>query len=143
MLSGTVTLTASAWDNVGVSQTKWFVDGVEVGWDGAAPWADTWNASSVPAGWHSVQARAADAANNSASSATVWFQVGSTSPSPTPSPTPSPSPTPTPSTWTLVQSDDFNGSAVDTSKWRIDAFKKSMSGTVRLQVDRVQIYRRS
>ena len=90
--------------NVAVVQAKWFVDGVEVGWDGAAPWAATWNANSLPAGWHSIQARAADAANNWASSPTVWFQVGSTA---------------TPGGWTLVQSDDFNGSSVDTSKWRV------------------------
>src|SRR4026209_535926 len=56
-LSGAVTLTASAWDDVGVTQAKWFVDSVEVGWDGAAPWAATWNANSRPLAWHSVQAR--------------------------------------------------------------------------------------
>jgi beta-glucanase (GH16 family) len=106
VLSGTVTLTASASDNVGVTQAKWFVDSREVGWDGAAPWADTWNASSLSVGWHSIVARAADAANNWATSPTVWFQVGSvTSPAPT--------------GWTLVQSEDFNGSTVDTSKWSV------------------------
>ena len=105
-VSGTVTMTASAWDDVAVTQTKWFVDGVEVGWDGAAPWADTWDASSMPAGWHSIVARAADAANNWSSSATVWFQVGLVTAPPA-------------TGWTLVQSDDFNGTAVDSSKWRI------------------------
>ena len=107
-LSGAVTLTASAWDNVAVTQAKWFVDGVEVGWDGAAPWAATWNANSLPVGWHSVQARAADAANNWASSPTVWFQVGSTV-----------TPPPPPTGWTLVQSDDFSGSSLDTTKWKV------------------------
>ena len=111
-VSGTVTMTANASDNVGVKQVKWYVDGKEVGWDGAYPWSDTWSAGSVAAGSHSIYARAADAANNWAQSATIWFKTGTSTISPTPTPAPS-------TGWTLVQQDDFNGTSVDTTKWSV------------------------
>jgi hypothetical protein len=139
-VSGTVTLTATASDNVGVTQVKWFIDGTEVGWDGAAPWLDTWSSNLKAFGSHTIYARAADAANNWATSATRSFTtVSSVSPTPSPTATPKPSATPAPtpaptatpaptstpaptatpppSGWTLVQSEDFNGTAVDTTKW--------------------------
>ena len=47
------------------------------------------------------------------------FSVKRITPAPTPTPAPAPTPTPTATGWTLVQSDDFNGTAVDTSKWTI------------------------
>ena len=152
-VTGTVTLAANASDNVAVTQVKWFIDGTEVAWDGAAPWQASWNSSSRPAGSHTIYARAADAANNWASSATLTFTTTSTAspkpsptptatprpsatpapPAPTPAPTPIPTPAPTPAPtvaptpaptatpagWTLVMSDDFSGTAVDTSKWTI------------------------
>jgi hypothetical protein len=40
-------------------------------------------------------------------------------PTPTPTPAPTPTPPPAPSGWQLVQSDDFNGSALDTTKWSV------------------------
>ncbi|MEV0590873.1 family 16 glycosylhydrolase [Nonomuraea cavernae] len=47
--------------------------------------------------------------------------ISYTAPSPTPTPTASPTPTPTPSPgpgWRLVWSDDFDGTALNTAKWR-------------------------
>jgi hypothetical protein len=84
-VSGTVTLAATASDNVGVTQTKWYVDGAEVGWDGSAPWQVSWNSASVANGQHSIFAKAADAAGNWGTSATVTFTVsnGSTGSAPT------------------------------------------------------------
>jgi hypothetical protein len=143
-VSGIVSLTATASDNVAVTQVKWFVDGTEIAWDGAAPWQASWNSGLVAAGAHLIYARAADAANNWGQSVALSFKTTVTTlasaspshtPSPTPTPTPRPSPTPTPAPtatpaptptstatpagWTLVQSDDFNGTAVDTTKWLI------------------------
>lgn len=163
-VTGTVIPTASATDNIGVSQMKWFIDGTEVAWDGAAPWQGSWNSRLEPAGSHSIYARAADDANNWGTSPTLWFTTTTStssmlqpsataipqpsatamptpsstamptlsptltpkpSPTPTPAPTATRAPTPTstaaPSSWTLVQSDDFNGSAVDTTRWTIYA----------------------
>ena len=123
-VTGSVSLGATASDNVGVTQTKWFVDGVEVAWDGAAPWQQSWDSRKVADGTHQIEARAADAAGNWASSAKVSVTVkNATSPSPSPTPTPSPSPTPTPSPtpagWQLVVSDSFDALTVDPNKWMI------------------------
>jgi beta-glucanase (GH16 family) len=106
-VSGTVNLGASATDNVAVDQVKWYVDGREVGWDGTAAWADTWNSGLVAAGSHSIYARAGDASGNWGTSPTLWFKTGTTST------------TVAPTGWQLVQSEDFNGSSVDTTKWSI------------------------
>jgi Bacterial Ig domain/Glycosyl hydrolases family 39 len=75
-IAGTVALSASASDNVGVTQVKWYVDGREVAWDGdGAPWTKSWNSTSVADGSHQVFAKAADAAANWGSSAALTFTV--------------------------------------------------------------------
>ena len=43
-VAGMVTLTASASDNVGVVEVRWYIDGAEVAKDLAAKWSRTWNA---------------------------------------------------------------------------------------------------
>jgi chitodextrinase len=74
-VSGTMTLTASASDNVGVTQVKWYVDGVEVAWVGAAPWTHAWNSATVANGTHRIFAKAADAAGNWGTSTELTFTV--------------------------------------------------------------------
>ena len=111
-MSGTFNLTAV---DALASQVKWYVDGREVGWDGSAPWRVWWNSASVSNGTHSVVAKALRDGTWT-ESAQVWFTVqnggGGTPPPPPPPPPPS-------SKWRLAVSEDFNGSAVDTSKWRV------------------------
>jgi glucose/arabinose dehydrogenase len=64
-VSGTVTLSATASDNVGVTRVKWFVDGVQVAFDAdGAPWTKAWNSTGVANGSHRVVAKARDAAGN-------------------------------------------------------------------------------
>jgi hypothetical protein len=75
-LSGTVTLSASASDNVGVTRVTWFVDGTQVAFDTSAPWSQLWNSASVTDGGHSVEAKAQDVAGNVGTSASVSFSVG-------------------------------------------------------------------
>jgi hypothetical protein len=67
-VSGTVTLSANASDNVGVSRVEFSVDGALVGTDTASPYSVSWNSASVGNGGHTITARAFDAAGNSASS---------------------------------------------------------------------------
>ncbi|MEO5577369.1 MAG: Ig-like domain-containing protein [Gaiellaceae bacterium] len=84
-VSGTVTLSANASDNIAVTQVKWFVDGAEVGWDGnGAPWTSSWNSSAFSDGSHVIFARASDAAGNWGTSASVGFNVGNDPPPPPP-----------------------------------------------------------
>lgn len=65
-LTGTVTLAASASDNVGVARVEFLVDGSVVGSDTSAPYELAWNSASVGNGSHTVGARAFDAAGNQA-----------------------------------------------------------------------------
>jgi Bacterial Ig domain/Calcineurin-like phosphoesterase len=81
-LSGTVTLSASASDNVGVTRVTWYVDGTQVASDTSAPWSQPWNSATVADGGHSVVAKAQDAAGNVGTSAGVSFTVANGGPPP-------------------------------------------------------------
>ena len=76
VVSGTVTLSATATDAVGVVIVKWFVDGVERASDNdGAPWTRSWNSQSVANGTHKIFAKARDAAGNWGSSKVVSITV--------------------------------------------------------------------
>ncbi|WNG55051.1 PHB depolymerase family esterase [Archangium gephyra] len=74
-VSGTVPLTASASDAVGVTRVEFYVDGSLAGSDSAAPYELAWNSASVANGTHSLSARAYDAAGNSATDADTSVTV--------------------------------------------------------------------
>lgn len=63
-----VTLSANASDNVGVTQVQFLVGSNVVGTDSSAPYSVTWNSNTVSDGRKTVTARAFDAANNQATS---------------------------------------------------------------------------
>ncbi|HYS25277.1 MAG TPA: LamG-like jellyroll fold domain-containing protein [Vicinamibacterales bacterium] len=75
-VSATVTVTASASDNVGVSSVTFLVDGTSIGSDTTAPYSINWNTAAFAAGLHSLQARAGDAAGNVGTSAAVAVSIG-------------------------------------------------------------------
>lgn len=73
-ISGTVTVSASASDNVGVASVQFVLNGVNLGApDATAPYAISWNTAGAANGSHILQAIARDAAGNvrSSSSRTV------------------------------------------------------------------------
>ncbi|WP_225409655.1 extracellular catalytic domain type 1 short-chain-length polyhydroxyalkanoate depolymerase [Stigmatella hybrida] len=76
-LFGSVNLTATASDNIGVSRVDFLVDGAVVGQGtpSGSTYTLTWNTAAVSAGTHTVGARAFDAAGNSAQSASVSVTV--------------------------------------------------------------------
>ena len=74
-VSGSVKLTASATDNVGVTQVEFLIDGALVGTDTTSPYEYTWNSAAAANGTHALVARATDAAGNSTSSSTVSVTV--------------------------------------------------------------------
>ncbi len=67
VISGPVTLTATAADNVGVAGVQFLIDGQPVGAEvTVAPYAYSWSPFSVTNGTHTVQARARDGSGNTA-----------------------------------------------------------------------------
>ena len=63
-VSGTISVTASATDNVGVVSTDLYVDGLLYATDTTAPYAFAWNTTSSVDGSHTLDVTAADAAGN-------------------------------------------------------------------------------
>jgi subtilisin family serine protease len=74
-VSGTVTVSASASDNVGVSRVEFYAGSTLLGTDSAAPYEAAWNTTAVANGTYALTSRAFDAAGNAATSATVSVTV--------------------------------------------------------------------
>jgi hypothetical protein len=74
-LSGTVSVSASASDNMGVTGVQLMVDGAVVGTATAAPYNFSLNTTSLANGSHTLQTKALDAAGNSGLSAPVGVSV--------------------------------------------------------------------
>jgi poly(hydroxyalkanoate) depolymerase family esterase len=74
-VSGTVKVTASATDNVGVAKVEFSIDNTLVGTDTAAPFEYSWNTAAATNGTHTLVAKAYDAAGNTATSSTVSVTV--------------------------------------------------------------------
>ncbi len=73
--SGTITLSATASDDVGVTKVEFWVDGALKGTSTAAPYTMTLDSTTLPNGSHSLVAKAFDAAANSTASTPVAFTV--------------------------------------------------------------------
>jgi hypothetical protein len=75
-VSGTTSITATASDNVGVSNVQYKIDGTLVGSAiTTAPYTYSWNTSSIANGSHTIVAIAKDAAGNTGTSATITVTV--------------------------------------------------------------------
>jgi subtilisin family serine protease len=74
-VSGTITVSASATDDVGVAKVELYVDGTLAGTDTTSPYSFSWNTTTVADGSHSLRTRAYDAAGNAGASATVGVTV--------------------------------------------------------------------
>jgi hypothetical protein len=83
-VAGTITLAATAADNVGVAGVQWMIDGVNVGAELHAPYRLTWNTTSVSNGGHVIAAVARDAAGNLSTSPGVNITVENGAPTPVP-----------------------------------------------------------
>ncbi len=73
--SGTITLSASASDNVGVIRVDFYVDNVLKGSKTSAPYSITLNSTTLSNASHSYVAKAYDASNNVGSSTAVNFTI--------------------------------------------------------------------
>jgi len=80
--NGTIAVTASASDNVGVVGVQFLLDGVNLGTEVTTPpYSISWNTTTATQGTRNVSARARDAANNQTTSANVPVIVDRTTPS--------------------------------------------------------------
>jgi len=82
-VSGTVAITASASDNVGVTSVGFYVNGVLQGTDTSAPYTWSWNTSSLASGTYTLTSRAYDAAGNVGESSAVTVAVVNDAAAPT------------------------------------------------------------
>jgi hypothetical protein len=73
--SGTITLSATTSDNVGVTKVEFYVDGVLKGTSLASPYALALNSTQLSNGTHSLVTKAYDAAGNMGASAPLSFSV--------------------------------------------------------------------
>ena len=74
-VSGTVTVAASASDNVGVSRVEFYRDGALAATDTSAPYQWSWNTAASANGSHTLFTRAFDAAGNMGASASRTVTV--------------------------------------------------------------------
>lgn len=74
-VSGTVAVSASASDNVGVARVEFYLDGALQATDSVAPYDWSWNSTVATNGSHSLTSKAFDAAGNSTTSAAVGVTV--------------------------------------------------------------------
>ncbi len=76
-VTGSVSLTANATDNVGVTKVEFYDNSSLLATDSSSPYSATFNSASVPNGSHLIIARAYDAAGNvSTDSSTVTVKNG-------------------------------------------------------------------
>ena len=80
--SGTITFSATATDNVGVTKVEWYVDGSLKGSDTTSPYSMTLDSTTLTNATHSLVAKAYDAAGNVGTSTAVSFTVSNTTPPP-------------------------------------------------------------
>src|SRR5262249_23130472 len=78
-VSGTVTVSADATDNVGVSQVQFFAGATLIGTDTTAPYSVQWNTAGLT-GAQQLTAKAFDGAGNTTTSAAVAVTVTAAAP---------------------------------------------------------------
>lgn len=74
-VSGTVSINATASDNVGVAKVEFYVDGSLRTTDTTSPYSWSWNTTTFANSTHTIVAKAYDAANNMGSSGNVTVTV--------------------------------------------------------------------
>jgi murein DD-endopeptidase MepM/ murein hydrolase activator NlpD len=78
-VSGTITIQASATDNVGVTKVEFYIDGNKVGEDQTPPYEYIWNTDNLQYNsTHTIQAKAYDKAGNVGVSNIVQVTIGDT-----------------------------------------------------------------
>jgi hypothetical protein len=80
-VSGSVSISATASDNIGVIGVQWKLDGANLGSElTTAPYSGTWNTIGVSNGTHTLTATARDLAGNTKVSSTITLAISNTTP---------------------------------------------------------------
>jgi len=79
-VSGNVTLSANASDNVAVASVSFLVNGSVVGTDTTSPYSISWNSASIADGTATIAARAVDTSNLTTTTANITVTVDNTPP---------------------------------------------------------------
>src|SRR5437660_1666279 len=136
-VSGVVTITASAADNVGVTRIDYLQDGQVLAVLSPAVFTFTWDTTTVSNGSHSLSARAYDAAGNATTSAAVAVTVSNVASPPPPPPPPAPARSPYKgvpfSVPGLIEAEDFDNGGEGVS-WH-DLTGGNQGGFYRLNTD--------
>lgn len=112
-VSGTITISANATDNVGVAGVRFLIDGNQLGSeDLTTPYAIVWNTAGSSNGFHTIVARARDAAGNITNSTAVTVTVNNIVLPPPPEPPPPPPPEPPPPTPTPLPPQPTGGDPI-------------------------------
>jgi chitodextrinase len=74
-VTGQVTISATASDNVGVTSVSFYVDGQLLATDSSSPFSTNWNTNPVSKTSHTLYVRATDAAGNTTQSTTITVTV--------------------------------------------------------------------
>jgi len=82
-LAGTAGFTATATDTSGIDHVDFLVDDQVVGTDASAPYAASFNTTTLPDGPHTVRVRAQDKAGNVTTAPTVPVTIRNAAPAPT------------------------------------------------------------
>jgi hypothetical protein len=75
IVSGTISVSVSASDDIGVAAVELYLDGALLSTDNTAPFSFTWDTATTADGTHTLQARAYDAASNVEPSIPVAVEV--------------------------------------------------------------------
>ena len=90
-LTGSVTLSAAAWDDVAVASVRYLVDGREIGQPlASAPYTLVWDSATVANGTRFLSALATDSSGRTRLSPALAVTVSNVIVAPTPTPTPAP-----------------------------------------------------
>ena len=74
-VEGTVTVKATASDNIGVKNVEFYVNGELQATDTASPWSFSWNTASLTNGVYTLSAKAYDASGNVGQSSNILVTV--------------------------------------------------------------------
>lgn len=99
-VNGTVPINANASDNIGVTKVEFYINNGKVSETTTSPYSYGWNTTATPDGNYTLQTRAYDAAGNIGySTPLITVAVNNT-------------------TSSLIWSDEFNGTTLDSTRWK-------------------------